>query len=77
MTMSALVDPAAAAGATSVGDSWSGWIIGVACGLALAVAFDFDWRSVPDKLRRLAEAVRSQSGWAALGLGSLGVILLY
>jgi hypothetical protein len=63
--------------ASTTGSSWTGWIIGLACGVALMFAFDVDWRRLPERAQRFAVAVRRKSGWAAVAAGSLGVILFY
>lgn len=71
-----LASPASATSLSST--AWPyGWVLGLVCGVALMIAFDIDWRSIPDRIRRVIAAVRRKAGWAAVGIGSLGVILFY
>lgn len=60
----------------STGWPW-GWIVGVACGIALMIAFDLDWRRIPERAHAVVMATRRKAGWAVLAVGSIGVLVFY
>jgi hypothetical protein len=53
------------------------WIGGLVCGALLMASLTTDWQRLPAYLRLWGRALRSQLGWAILGVGSLGVLVFY
>jgi hypothetical protein len=53
------------------------WIGGLVCGAILMASLTTDWQRLPVYLRLWSRALRSQLGWAVLGIGSLGVLVFY